>query len=92
MAKFTQAQIDGCTIIKCTRQIKDGIHALYIFSVQDSEGYIYDWTDELLSENATDAEIKTAITNHLLKESKNKKVEISVDKKDNLLNKKLSQI
>lgn len=65
MPNFTEAEANACTINSLTKKMTGGSYTSMIIGVTDADGNYYDWSDITLKENATKAEIKSAIATQL---------------------------
>ena len=65
MANFTETEANACTITRLDKKMVGDTFKSMIVGVNDADGNYYDWADITLSETATKAEIKTAVSTHL---------------------------
>lgn len=65
MALFTTTTANNCTVQRCESNQTDSVHDNYYFEVTDANELSYGWIDNDLVEDATAAQIKTAITDYL---------------------------
>ena len=66
MANFTTTQANACIVNKWGSFKLGGIHQHFEFDVTDDNGCIYNWQDHELISNATKAQKKRAVQNHLI--------------------------
>ena len=70
MANFTEAEANACTIVRLEKKITGGSYTSMVIGVIDADGNYYDWSDIALKEDATKAEIKSAVSTQLQSMSK----------------------
>jgi hypothetical protein len=65
MANFTESEANACTITRLEKKMTGGSYTNMIIGVTDADGNYYDWSDIALKEDATKAEIKSAVATQL---------------------------
>ena len=70
MANFTETEAKACTIVRMEKKMNGSTFVEWVFGVTDADGNYYDWVDSALKEDATKAEIKSAVFSQLQSMSK----------------------
>ena len=66
MAKFTESEKNACEIVSMKKIYSSGTFTSWWFKVKDNNDEIYEWEDNMISENADKSTIKTAVGNFLM--------------------------